>query len=372
MILDKNDLNFRQCSLSVMDNIADPDITFDQNGICNYYYEYLEAEKKLVLKDKEGKKKYNEIIAKIKSDGKGKRYDCILGVSGGVDSTYLAYLAKQDGLRVLCVHFDNGWNSELAVKNIQNIVEKCGFDLYTYVMNWEEFRDLQLSYIKANVIDIEAVTDIAISNVVNRIAADKKIKHVLSGDNVVTEFTLPKSWICKSTSNLMAIQKEYGIVKLKKYPLTHPLLRRIYARTNKLEIWKPLNLLSYNKIEVKQIIEKELNWIDYGGKHYESVFTRFYQGYILPAKFKVDKRKAHLSNLIFSGQLNKDEAIKELENQIYSKELFTKDFDFVLKKLNLTTESFQKYINAPIISHQKFSLSLKLMDELKLYYRVFN
>lgn len=371
MVFEKYDPNYRQCSLSVMDNIADPDITFDDKGICNYYYEYLEAEKQHVLKGEAGEKKYNEIIAKIKADGKGGKYDCILGVSGGVDSTYLAYLAKMADLRVLCVHFDNGWNSELAVKNIQNIVEKCAFDLFTYVIDWEEFKDIQLSYFKANVIDIEAVTDIAISNVVNRIAAQHKIKHVLSGDNVVTEYTLPKAWTYKNSSNLMSIQKVFGSLKLKKYPLIHPILRRIYARTSKFEVSKPLNLLVYNKKEVKQVIEKELNWVDYGGKHYESVFTRFYQGYILPTKFKVDKRKAHLSNLIFSGQLTKVEALRELENEIYPSVLFKKDLDFVLKKLNFSSESFEAYITAPSASHREFASSLKITDELKLYYSVF-
>ena len=158
-----------------MDNIADPDIRFDDKGICNYYYEYKEAEKNQVLFGEERTNKYNEIISKIKLDGKGKDYDCILGVSGGVDSTYLALLAKEAGLRVLCVHFDNGWNSELAVKNIENIVSKCGFDLYTYVIDWNEFKDVQLAYFKANVIDIEAVTDIAIFSALDMICKEKKI-----------------------------------------------------------------------------------------------------------------------------------------------------------------------------------------------------
>jgi N-acetyl sugar amidotransferase len=371
MVLDQNDPKYRQCTMSVMDNIADPDITFDENGICNYYYEYLEAEKQHVLKGVAGEKKYNEIITKIKADGQGKKYDCILGVSGGVDSTYLAYLAKQADLRVLCVHFDNGWNSELAVKNIQNIVERCGFDLYTYVIDWEEFRDIQLSYFKSNVIDIEAVTDIAISNVVNRIAVEKKIKHVLSGDNIVTEYTLPKAWTNKNSSNLLSIQKEFGTLKLKKYPLIHPILRRIYARTTKFEVWKLLNLVAYDKKEVKKIISEELSWIDYGGKHYESVFTRFYQGYILPTKFKVDKRKAHLSNLIFSGQIIKEEAHEELKKEMYPKELFRNDLDFVLKKLNFSPASFEAYVQGPIVLHSQFSSSLKIIDELKTYYSVF-
>jgi len=371
MVLSKDDPNYRQCSISVMDNIADPDITFDEKGICKYYYEYLEAEKKYVLKGEEGQKKYDQIISLIRSNGKGKKYDCILGVSGGVDSTYLAYLAKKAGLRVLCVHFDNGWNSELAVKNIQNIVEKCGFDLFTYVIDWEEFRDIQLSYFKANVIDIEAVTDIAISHVVQKIAKDKKINTILSGDNVVTEYTLPKAWTFKNTTNLMAIQHEFGTIKLKKYPLIHPISRRIMARLNRLTIVKPLNYIDYKKSEIKKIIAEKLGWVDYGGKHYESVFTRFYQGYILPEKFKVDKRKAHLSNLIFSGQLTKEAAVKELEDPIYPAELFRKDYEFVLKKLNFSSDQFKGYVHESQKSHTHFETSLNIWVELKLYFSIF-
>ena len=363
MVLDNNNSNYRQCSLSVMDNIADPDITFDENGICNYFYEYLEAEKQQVLKGEAGQRKYNEIIAKIKTDGKGKQYDCILGVSGGVDSTYLAFLAKEAGLRVLCVHFDNSWNSELAVQNIQNIVEKCGFDLYTYVIDWEEFKDIQLAYFKANVIDIEAVTDIAIFSALDIICKEKGIKHIIDGRNVVTEVTLPKAWICKNTSNLRDIHKRFGTQKLKAYPLMSPIRRRLVARTKPFQSWPLLNYIVYDKKLAKQKIITELSWRDYGGKHYESVFTRFYQGYILPAKFKVDKRKAHLSNLIFSGQLTKEEALLELKQPIYPVELFEKDLLFVIKKLGFTQETFARYISEPEVSHATYSMSLSIFDE---------
>ena len=375
MVLDKNDPNYRQCSMSVMDNIADPDITFDENGICNYYYEYLEAEKQHVLKGEAGEKKYNEIIAQIKADGKGKKYDCILGVSGGVDSTYLAYLAKQASLRVLCVHFDNGWNSELAVKNIQNIVEKCGFDLYTYVIDWEEFRDIQLAYFKANVIDIEAVTDIAIFSALDIICKEQGIKHIIDGRNVVTEVTLPQAWICKNTSNLRDIHNRFGSMKRKAYPLMSPIRRRLVARSKPFQSWPLLNYLVYDKKVAKETIISELNWRDYGGKHYESVFTRFYQGYILPMKFKVDKRKAHLSNLIFSGQLIKAEALAELEQPIYPASIFEQDLQFVLKKLGYTEETFQHYLDAPAVAHQQYNMSLSLFDEypvLKPFKILFN
>lgn len=363
MVLDKNDSNYRQCSLSVMDNIADPNITFDEKGICNYYFEYLKAEKEQVLKGAEGESKFKEIITQIKADGKGKQYDCILGVSGGVDSTYLAFLAKQEGLRVLCVHFDNGWNSELAVKNIQSIIEKCGFDLYTYVIDWEEFKDIQLAYLKANVIDIEAITDIAIFSALDIICKEKKIKHILDGRNVVTEITLPNSWVCKNTSNLKDIHKKFGKIPLKTYPIMSPIRRRLVARLKPFHSWPLLNYVNYNKEMVKKLISLELGWRDYGGKHYESVFTRFYQGYILPNKFKVDKRKAHLSNLIFSNQLTKEEALIELEKPIYPIHLLQTDREFVCKKLGITQEELQIYINTPAKMHSEYALSISLFDE---------
>jgi N-acetyl sugar amidotransferase len=362
----KQATDYRQCSISVMDNIADPDITFDENGICNYYYEYLNAEKNQVKKGQEGKMEFERIIALIKEDGKGKKYDCILGVSGGVDSTYLAYIAKQAGLRVLCVHFDNGWNSELAVKNIEGIINKLGFDLYTYVIDWEEFRDIQIAYFKANVIDIEAVTDIAIFSALDKICKKLKIKHIIDGRNVVTEYTIPKSWVCKSSSNLLDIHKKFGNIRLKSYPLIGPIARRLNTKLKPFESWPILNYIPYNKTEVKEKIISELNWRDYGGKHYESIFTRFYQGYILPEKFKVDKRKAHLSNLIFSNQITKEEAIIKLSEPMYPNDLFKTDYDFVIKKLGFTHETFQEIMLSSPVPHTNFETSMKFFDEVPL------
>lgn len=358
---------YQQCSISVMDTIADPDISFDENGVCNYYYEYLTAEKTHVYIGNKGISKLNNCISIIKNDAKNNKYDCVLGVSGGVDSTYLAKIAKDNNLRVLCVHFDNGWNSELAVKNIENIVEKCGFDLYTYVIDWNEFRDIQRAYFKANVIDIEAVTDIAIFSALDKICSKFKINHIIDGRNVVTEHTLPKAWTCKNISNLKDIHEKFGSISLKSYPIMGPLRRRIVTRTNPVTSWPLLNYISYDKNKVKEAISKELGWKDYGGKHYESVFTRFYQGYILPEKFNVDKRKAHLSNLIFSGQMTKKEALFELKKPIYPIHLFNSDYDFVLKKLGFTDNQFQEYLRSPIVSHSEYNLSLSIFDEIYIF-----
>lgn len=374
MFFEKSDITFRQCKLSVMDNIADPDIRFDNNGICNYFYEYIEAEKGYVKKGTEGEKEVDRIVSLIKKDGAGKKYDCILGVSGGVDSTYLAYLASKAGLKVLCVHFDNGWNSELAVENIQSVVSKLGFDLYTYVIDWLEFRDIQLAYFKANVIDIEAITDLAIFSAIDMLCRKFGIKHIIDGRNVVTESVLPQSWFCKNISNLKDIHAKFGTLQLKSYPVMSPLRRRVIAKTKPFLRWGLLNYVPYIKSEAKQTIIHELGWRDYGGKHYESVFTRFYQGYILPEKFGVDKRKAHLSNLIFSGQITKEEALTELAMPAYPAHLLKTDMELVIKKLGFTQEEFDAYIKTPPQPHSNYKMGISIFDEysmLKPFKKIF-
>ncbi|HSZ86974.1 MAG TPA: N-acetyl sugar amidotransferase, partial [Puia sp.] len=356
MVLSKDDPGYQQCSLSVMDNIADPNIKFDEKGISNYYYQYLNKEKSFVFKGNEGKQKLAHLLSAIKAKGKNKKYNCILGISGGVDSTYLAFKACEWGLNPLLVHFDNGWNSELAVKNIENIVTKTGFDLYTYVVDWNEYKDIQKSFFKANVIDIEAVMDIGFINTLQIVNKKYNIGYVIDGQNVVTEGLLPDAWIYKNQDNLISIHKRFGHEALKTYPLISPFRQYLFNNFYKLKYISPLNYIDYDKEKVKEIITNEFGWRDYGGKHYESVFTRFYQGYILPEKFKVDKRKAHLSNLIFSKQLSKEKALEELKKPIYQEELLRVDKPFVLKKLDFTEEEFTKYINDPSIEHSAYGL----------------
>lgn len=347
---------YRQCSISVMDTIADKDIVFDAEGISNYYYEYRKAEAEHVVTGEAGRKKLEAIAAEIKEAGKNQPYDCIMGLSGGVDSTYVAYLAKQLGLRPLAVHFDNGWNSELSVMNIENIVSKLGLDLFTYVINWEEFKDLQLSYLKASVVDIEAITDHAIFATLYRLAGEKNIKYILSGTNVQTENTLPKSWIFPKTDhiNIQSIHKVYGTVPLKTFPFMDAKVKRYYQKIKGVRSVSILDYAVYNKQAVKDLIQRELGWRDYGGKHYESIWTRFYQGHILPTKFKIDKRKAHLSDLIFSGQITKEEALAELQKPIYDAAQQKTDYEFVLKKFGLPEEEFEAIMNVPPRSHYDF------------------
>ena len=364
MVLSKEDPDYRQCSLTVMDNIADPDITFDEKGICNYYYEYKRAEQEIVLKGKAGEEKIKELVAKIKSEGQGKQYDCLIGVSGGVDSTYVAYLTKKFGLRPLAVHLDNGWNSELAVKNIENIISKLGIDLYTLVINWEEFKDIQLAYLRASVVDIEVVSDHAIFATMYKLAKEKNIGYILSGTNVVTEYIMPQSWLYKKMdfANLKDIHRQYGKLKLKTYPTFDFKKYVYYSGVLRLVPISILNYVPYNKAEVKEIIKNELGWRDYGGKHYESVFTKFYQAYILPTKFKIDKRKAHLSTLICSGQMSRVCALKELAQPLYLENELKQDMEYVMKKFRLTQAEFDQIMTIPPRRHEEFDTDTHLKN----------
>lgn len=348
---------YQQCAISIMDTIADPGISFDEKGICNYYYEYLQKEKWFVPPKAAAEINLAAIVKQIKDAGAGKKYDCITGISGGVDSTYLCLKAKELGLRPLIVHFDNGWNSELAVKNIEQIIATLGFDLYTLVVDWEEFKDLQLAYLKASVVDIEALTDHAISGTLYKLAAENKIKFILSGYNIVTEGILPAHWVFNKSDdiNIKDIHKKFGTKPLKTFPFLGIKQRKYFAGVKGIESINLLNFMPYNKSQVKSIITKELGWRDYGGKHYESVFTRFYQGYILPVKFGIDKRKTHLSNLIFSGQITKQDALAELKQPIMEPAQLQDDYEFVLKKLNLTANEFENLLAQPRREHTDFA-----------------
>lgn len=358
--------DFQRCSKTVMDNIADPDISFDNDGVSNYYHRYFKNLPREVIDPEFAATELELIIEKIQKTGKGKAYDCIIGVSGGVDSTYVALKVKEFGLRPLVVHFDNGWNSEIAVKNIENIVGSLDFDLYTHVFDWEEFKDLQKAFFKANVVDIEAITDVAIMGVLLMLADKFKIKYIISGYNYKTECLLPPSWHYKDYFNIVDIHRKYGERKVKLFPFYDNMFNKLKLKISPIEVIYLLNYLDYNKKEVKKEITDKVKWKDYGGKHYESVFTRFYQGYILPQKFGIDKRKAHLTNLICCGQISREEALCELEAPIYDPAQLRTDYEFVLKKLDFTEESFQDYIATPGVSHFKFDTEAMYWQRNKL------
>jgi len=364
--------DYQICKRCVMDTTV-PDIVFDENGICNNCKDYFEKDNKIVFKGEEGRNKFQEIAEKIKIDGKTNRYDCIVGVSGGTDSSYVAYLAKKSDLRVLLVHIDNGWNSEISEKNIQNIVEKTGFDYCKYEVDWEEFRDLQIAYLKASVMDIEVITDHAIKAAIYDIASKNGIKFILSGSNIATEGIMPKSWVHtkEDLRNLEAIHKRYGEIKLKTYPKMGLSKFVSYILLKGIQNVSPLDYVEYDRKEAKRILQSEFGWEDYGRKHSESIFTRFYQGYILPRKFNIDKRKAHLSTLICSGQITREEALKELGKPFYEEDELERDKKYVLEKLNLSEKDFEELMKLPIKRHDEYATNewiYSLLRRLKVLY----
>lgn len=367
--------SYKICNNCILDNTNAPDLSLDHDGVCQYCRNYIKTYIKHKPSDEQKQKKLNEHLTAIKSNTSKKGYDSIMGLSGGVDSSYLAYLAKQWGLNPLLVHFDNGWNSELAVKNIESIVHYTGFDLYTYVVDWEEFRDLQRAYVLSGVLDWEIPTDHGFYVCLFEQAFKRKIEHVLTGHNHQTEAILPKAmrWSKMDVANIKDIHQKFGSQKLKTFPMMD-FWRFNYI--NRLRDFKRHNLLEfvdYDKNKAKETIIKEMGWRDYGGKHYESIFTRFYQGYVLIEKFGVDKRKAHLSNLILSGQITRDEALAEIAKPAYDPELLEEDKTYVAKKLGFSMEEFEKIMKqkpVPHLHYKSYETGLyrkheKVMQKLK-------
>lgn len=347
----KNKKDYQICTNCIMDT-TDPEIYFDENGVCNHCLNFENQLKKNWFPNEEGKKKLDAIINQIKIDGKNKKYDCVIGLSGGVDSSYLAYILRKlyPELRILAVHIDGGWNSELAVHNIENIVNKLNIDLYTGVVPWDEMQDLQLAFFKSQLANQDVAQDHAFFATLYHVANKNGIKYFLSGGNLATESILPSSWgyDAMDATQLKAIHKKFGNKKLKKYEIVSFFKRKVYyPYFKKFRIIRPLDFLPYFKNEAKETIKNELNWRDYGGKHHESKFTKFFQAYWLPTKFGFDKRKAHLSSLIVSGQMTRDEALKELEKPLYDETELKEDKEFVSKKLGISLEEFETIMKQP-------------------------
>jgi N-acetyl sugar amidotransferase len=358
---------YQRCVKCIMDT-SDYNITFDVFGVCNHCKSYQERLISRVnnLTDKE--EKLTKLIDKIKKST-NKDYDCIIGVSGGVDSTYVAFLTKELGLKPLAVHFDNGWNSELAVSNIEKVLKKLGIDLLTYVIDWDEFKDLQKSFLYASTPDGEIPTDHAINALLFREANKRNIKYIINGMNFATESIAVKSWAYGHSdwTYIKDVHSKYGKIKLKKYPFYNLFHLFYWTFIKNIKVVSILNYIDYKKDEVMNILQTDLDWVYYGGKHYESVYTRFFQGYILPNKFGIDKRKGHLSDLIYSGQISRNEALIELEKEIYPQNIFKDDFLFVKKKFSFSDLEFDNVMNTPIRSFKEFKNIEGKIDLLKKF-----
>ena len=350
----ETDCNTVSCVRCVMNNVVDQQISFDMDGLCKHCQRYDALVASRVFNDAEGEGKLASLVSNIKGAGKGRDYDCIIGVSGGVDSTYVAYLVKQLGLRPLAIHFDNGWNSELAVKNIETVLRKLDIDLYTYVVNWPEFRDLQISFLKASTPDGEIPTDHAIFALLWREASRRKIKYIISGMNFKSESISVPNWAYGHSDwrYIRDVHKRHGSLALKTYP-RFSLLYLLYVNLCKqVRTVSILNYMNYDKEQAKQFLIDEMGWRDYGGKHHESIYTRYYQGVYLPEKFNIDKRYGHLSDLINAGQLSREEALRELKKPTYSADKQASDRAYVIKKLGMTGAEFEEIENLP---NQNFS-----------------
>lgn len=349
---------YQICKRCVMDT-TDPQIVFDEDGVCNHC---KQAEKKLksepfCLPLEEKGKKLSSLVKEIKASAKNNPYDCIIGLSGGVDSSYVAYRAKELGLRPLAVHLDNGWNSEFAVQNIESICKKLEIDLYTWVLDWEEFKDLQLSFLKASTPDSEIPSDNAIFGAIWRLAVKYKVKYILAGYNQISESILPTSWSQGyfDSKYISAVQQAFGEKKLDTFPLISKFDIIFNQWVRKIRLISFLDYMTYNKEQAKEIIADKLSWRDYGRKHCESHYTRIYQEYILPTKFGFDKRRAHFSSLIIAGQMSRQDALLELEKPLYpSREILDEDIMYLINKFGISKKEWDNIMNSTVKSYYDY------------------
>lgn len=344
--------NYKICTICVMDT-SDPDIHFDSEGVCNHCQRYNQLRNVSYLNSTE---EFSSIVARIKKRGKGHPYDCIVAFSGGTDSSYMLHKLKDSGLRVLAVHYNSGWNTKEANHNVKSMTKKIGVALYEYTVDFEEFRAIQIAYLKAGVIDLDVPTDHALHGSLYRAAVDKNVPVILTGHNFETESVMPGSWVTDKldSKNLMDIYRQYGDgTPLKSFPLQTLKTKFINYNIKKIEMIFILNYLDYDKEKASQELKDLYGWERVRVKHGESIWTRFYQCYILPTRFGVDKRRAHFSNLILSSLLTRNMALVELELPVY-KDIFEEDMKVILEKYRFTQEEFDGWMTQPIRKHDEF------------------
>lgn len=345
-----NDKTYQICKRCVMDT-TDPWISFDEEGVCNHCRNFDNVIRPLWHPDEEGASYLKAKAAEIRDYGKNHEYDCIIGVSGGVDSSYLLYVAKEMmGLRPLAVHVDAGWNSELAVRNIENLTKGLDIELFTYVVDWEEMRDLQTAYLRSSLANQDVPQDHVFFAKLYEFATQNSIKYVLTGSNYATESILPRAWgyNAKDSRQLKAIHRRFGKGRLKTLPIAGLFKSHIYyPYIRRMRIVTPLNYMPFDKAEAIEFLSDRFDWVYYGGKHYESRWTRFFQSYYLPVKFGYDKRRAHLASLIVSGQMGREEALQELEKPSFNDNEIDDEIQYVAKKLGLTVDEFRSIMDQP-------------------------
>jgi N-acetyl sugar amidotransferase len=319
---------------------SDPDIRFDADGVCNHCSQLLDVLSSMPAPDVR-RRQLERVVQGIREHGRRRPFDCVLGVSGGVDSSYVVHLARSMGLRPVAVHLDNGWDSELAVNNIERLLKNLDVELRTDVLDWDEFRDLQRAMLRASVPDVEIPTDHAIIAVLYQTAARYHIP-IITGTNVVTEGILPTSWTygIGDWKYISGIHAKYGSRNITCFPHFTRNKLMYYTFVLGIESIAILDYVEYSRDSAIELLKDKCGWRSYGGKHHESIFTRFLQGYILPRKFGIDKRRAHLSTLICSGQTTRDKALEVMNDPPYPDALAQEDLEYVTKKLGFEPAAF--------------------------------
>ena len=349
------------CTRCVLDTTVS-DIRFDQEGVCHYCKIHDELEKTFPLGPCQ-EKTLETIVEKIKEKGRNKAYDIVVGVSGGRDSTYALYKAVKLGLRPLAVHFDNGWNSDTAVTNLKKATDKLNVDLHTFVIDWEDFKDLQISFLKASVSDAEIPTDVAIHGILHKIAAQEGIGYLVFAHSFRTEGVAPLSWTYMDGRYIKSVHKLFGTRKLKNYPNMTMWDVFYYRFIRGIKVVPLLTYMPYNQKEVDKTLSEELDWVYSGGHHHESYYTEFFQSYYLPKKFNIDKRKIEYSALIRSGQMSREDGLKEIEEQEYpyNEEVV----HYSINKLGLSKDEFEQIMKSPLKSFHDYPTYYPLIKALK-------
>jgi len=333
-----------------MDNKSDPLIKFDAEGVCNHCRDFDERVKLIPNTETEKAIAFENVIAEIKRNGYGKEYDCVLGISGGVDSAYLAYVACKAGLRILAVHVDAGWNSDIAVDNIKKLCSKLNIELHTIVVDWNTMKELQRAYMFSGLPDLDVPQDHAFLAATYKYAKKHGIRYMLNGGNLATEGILPSiyGYSAIDYTNIKDVYKRCGRgkVSLRKYPKMS-LLERSFMYIGSTRKVNLLNYVSYSQKMAIDVLHREFGWNYYGGKHFESRFTKFFQSYYLPKKFGYDKKRAHLASLIVGGEMSREQALIEMEdNSAYTAQQMLEDRDYILGKLDISIEEWEKIMNA--------------------------
>ncbi len=344
---------------------TDTKITFDQQGVCDHCHLFDQNILPHWHTDERGRAELSAHIEKIKQEGKGKDFDCIMGMSGGADSSYMLHLVvKEFGLRPLVFHVDGGWNSQIAVNNIKVMIDKLGLDLYTEVINWEEMKDFQLTYFKSGLSSIDVPQDHAFISTLYNFANKHGIQTILNGGNYSTECVRnPLEWLYHGTdmAQIKDLRRQFGTIKLKTYPFSSALRHKFYLRyIKRVKVFKPLNFMPYIKADAMKFLEQEYGWQPYPQKHFESRFTKFFEGYWLPKKFGYDTRKVQYSSLILTGQMTREEALEKLSKPAISEDEARQDFEYIATKLGISVSELQGYMDAPNKTYKDYKNQEKL------------